>query len=327
MGFCSVGPFYVGAMSTSLDNMAFDPSSTTPPLLHIAQPTKSRRLHSTLLSTETITQTVSSITRRKAASASASASASTKEGSLIMSHPSFRTKPIVKPALVDSSVHSNGNGSLPHHHHHSGHDVLRTSSTTSSHHFPPSSHSKRLAQPNPPRFPASSPSANDKPSKRHFPLQEDTRIIRSHYAHSLGFDELCLSDEEEIATGRRSGTPRSATSEMLSAVQLSDRERSHSSSQRTGSSATSRSAGSRSSSGFHDHADDLFPSQAATGAIIWCEVDTHGQESGPVSVRVRGRQPFSKRLSLALAIRIFSRVLFLVWDCTLNFRASVVGPG
>lgn len=44
---------------------------------------------------------------------------------------------------------------------------------------------------------------------------------------------------------------------------------------------------SNGSSGFHD--DELFPSCASTGAIIWCEVDTHGDTAGPVTVRVRCR--------------------------------------
>lgn len=103
-------------------------------------------------------------------------------------------------------------------------------------------------------------------SSSQHPLKWDTRLS-SRYDHSSGFEELSLSDEWSGQTSL--ATPASSSSHFLS---------------------HSRTSNHSGSSGFHD--DDLFPSQAATGAIIWCEVDTHGQEAGAVTVRVRCKEPF-----------------------------------
>jgi hypothetical protein len=103
-------------------------------------------------------------------------------------------------------------------------------------------------------FSASDGLLHPRSSSQH-PLKRDTRFS-SRYDHSSGYEEISLSDESSANTS----VGRSVSS----------------------SSRTSNHSGS---SGFHD--DDLFPSQAATGAIIWCEVDTHGQEAGAVTVRVR----------------------------------------
>ncbi|GAU89920.1 hypothetical protein RvY_02412-2 [Ramazzottius varieornatus] len=83
--------------------------------------------------------------------------------------------------------------------------------------------------------------------------------LKGRHDLSSGFEEISLSSESE-----RSYVDRGTHSSSKSSGVVSHRSV---------------------SSGFQE--EDLFPSQAATGAIIWCEVDTHGQNVGPVSVRVR----------------------------------------
>ncbi|OQV23311.1 Filamin-B [Hypsibius exemplaris] len=114
-----------------------------------------------------------------------------------------------------------------------------------------------------------------RPSRSH---QESSSLLRkrdlhlhSRYDHSSGFEELSLSDES-ASTSRASNSYHSDMVRVFHHNSPDSRTSNH----------------SNASSGFHDHDNgELFPSQAATGAIIWCEVDTHGQEAGPVTVRVR----------------------------------------